>query len=671
MSRHRFEFAILIILLLAAASLRFWRLDQIPPGYTHDEAGHGQDAISILEGARPIYQTVGYGREPLYDYVVAGLMGVVGTTGLALRLTSALAGIGALLLTYGWVREAFDVPTALATLAVQATAFWPLVTSRQGLRSSLLPLLFVGAVWAFWQSLDARMRTRRWHGVIAGVSLGAALYTYMPARILWVTFPLFLLYLAWQRCPSFGAAWRSTLVLLLVAFVLFLPLFVYLLTHPEAEQRLAMLNEPLDALLEGDASVLLGNIRSAVAGLIIPGQGDTFLAYNIPGRPLLGWVYAVLFVIGLAVALIRWRDAAHTFALVWLVVGLSPALVTGATASVTRAIGALPPLFLVVGLGAATVPNMIHTRWGVRASGPAVVVLCVLVVLTGLDAAHDYFEEWGESPHVRAAYQHTQAEMARYAGQRLQNGAIAVSSIYPQAPHDPYVFDLALNNDDIVQHWFDARRALLLPAGGADGLLVPSSAQLDPLFETLPGLSLVEQVTIRADDLDPFFLVYAWNPTESSEALLKRVPAGPADPALPANFGDALQLLGYSSPAAQVEPGGSVELVTLWHVSDLAAVASLEAADTGGELVLFTHLLDEEGRIVGQEDRLDAPTWGWGTGDLIVQIHRFSFQKEVAPGVYAFEVGAYQRQGFTRLPVLVAEKAQSDRVLIPGPEVLP
>ena len=64
---RRTEAVTLLLILIVAAAFRFYQLDRIPPGFTHDEAGHGMDAIAILHGARPIYETVGYGREPLYD----------------------------------------------------------------------------------------------------------------------------------------------------------------------------------------------------------------------------------------------------------------------------------------------------------------------------------------------------------------------------------------------------------------------------------------------------------------------------------------------------------------------------------------------------------------------------------------------------------------------------
>ena len=74
-----------LALLLLAFLLRVWQLAAVPPGLTHDEAGHGHDAAHILKGVTLIYFTVGYGREPLFDYFNAGLIAGLGATPFALR----------------------------------------------------------------------------------------------------------------------------------------------------------------------------------------------------------------------------------------------------------------------------------------------------------------------------------------------------------------------------------------------------------------------------------------------------------------------------------------------------------------------------------------------------------------------------------------------------------
>jgi hypothetical protein len=309
------------------------------------------------------------------------------------------------------------------------------------------------------------------------------------------------------------------------------------------------------------------------------------------------------------------------------------------------------------------------TRWGPRVAWAAAAAFLALVLLTGAVSARDYFVTWGQSPDVRAAYQHTLVEMARYLEAGPQNGTVALSSVYPNAPHDPYILDLALRREDLSLRWFDARRALLVPPEPSARLLAPSSSPLDPYFAGLPGLNLREQVTLQPDDLDPFFVVYDWEPPLTLAALQEQAVGNALDLALPANFSDALGLLGYDLRTPTVPPGGTVELVTLWRVTDPQALRPPDPTDVDAALVLFTHALDGVGAVIGQDDRLDAPAWDWEVGDVIAQLHRFPLRADLPPGPLTLEVGAYRRGDLTRLPVLVDGAVVGDRVLLVTVEV--
>jgi len=177
-------------------------------------------------------------------------------------------------------------------------------------------------------------------------------------------------------------------------------------------------------------------------------------------------------------------------------------------------------------------------------------------------------------------------------------------------------------------------------------------------------------VALRPDDLDPFFVVYDWDPQVALAALQERAQGAPLELTLPVNFGDALQLLGYDLRTPTVVPGGTVELVTLWQVTDPQPLRPRDLSDVDAELVLFTHALDAAGAVVGQEDRLDAPAWDWQAGDVIAQLHRFALPHDLPPGPVALEVGAYRRANLTRLPVLVDGVVVDDRVLLQPVEVV-
>jgi hypothetical protein len=144
----------MLLVLLTAVSLRLFSLATIPPGLTHDEADHGITAWSIVNGARALYFTIGYGREPLYDYATAVLMRFLGPTYLAGRLTAVYFSLILIAGMAAWVRRAFGWQTAVLAAAGLAVSFWPVMTARQSLRSITLPALFVLVVYLFWRGLE-------------------------------------------------------------------------------------------------------------------------------------------------------------------------------------------------------------------------------------------------------------------------------------------------------------------------------------------------------------------------------------------------------------------------------------------------------------------------------------------------------------------------------------
>jgi hypothetical protein len=685
------ELVCLIIILVAATVLRTWRLSSVPPGLTHDEAGHGQDAIAILDGARPIYETVGYGREPLYDYWVAGLMAVLGRTREVLRFSAVPLGLMTLIATFAWTRLAYDSAVSLASTALQCISFWSLSTSRQALRSGLLPLLFSLAVYFYWRffhgSSEGDAESTRslpgyWRLALFALLIGATLYTYIPARILWAIFPLFLCHLALFHRQFSRRVALPTLVAVSLGLLLAVPLLVYLRTHPGTEQRLAMLDAPLQALMRGDVSHILTQAWHFVSGFFIPGRGDDFLAYTIPGRPIFDPLTGVLFLVGLGLCLSRWREPACAFSLIWFLVGISPSLVTGVAASTTRSIAALPVVFLFPAIAVVAGVRWTRERWGDREASLVGAAFGGLILITGASSFVDYFGTWGESPHTRAAYQHTLVETASYLDAQSEGGVVGISTSQPYAPHDPYVFEVSLDRRDLSVRWFDARRALVLPADPHARLIVPSSAALAPPFAELPGLQRYERVRMCLDDLDPYFTVYEWHPRLGLGALRRRTRdsavsrsrdaatsrAGQAredvlpDLDLPVNFGEALHLLGYELRTPMVASGGTVELITLWQVINPAPFQSEDLADVGREPVLFVHALDAMGTLIAQEDRLDAPAWDWQRGDVIAQSHRVVIPRDLSPGLVYLEVGVYQQSDLTRLPVLEDDRVIGDCV---------
>ena len=665
------EWALLILILLVAVFFRLYRLESVPPGLTHDEAGHGHDAVAILRGARPMYETVGYGREPLYDYVLAGLMALGGATDHVLRFSPVPLGLITLMATFAWARLAFDVPTALAAVALQAASFWSLATGRQALRSGLLPSLFTIAVYLYWRLVYkegglSKKNLVSWLEIgLFALAIGATLYTYIPARVLWVVFPAFLVYLAGFHRETFRRVRFPTLIAVLSGLLLGVPLFAYLRAHPGAEQRLEMLDVPLQALLSGDVSVVLGRAWGCIAGFFVPGRGDDFLAYTIPGRPFFDPLTGALFLVGVGLCLARWRDPARAFSLIWFLVGISPSLITGAAASTTRSIAALPVAFLFPALAIVEGARWADGALGARGCLGRQARVCRVGARLPAWSLPVITLSCGESRRTCGRPINTRSSRPRVIwmlDRRVGSWRFR-----------PSIRTLLTILTFSRRVW---RGAIFRCAGSTlagrscfrqsrlSGLIVPSSASLDAYFAGLPGLRVRERVEMRPDDLDPFFIVYDWEPQVTLAGLRERAQGERAD------FGGALQFLGYDLRTPTVAPGEMVELVTLWQVTDSQLLCPRNLSDANEDLVLFTHALDAAGNIVGQEDRLDAPAWDWQVGDAIAQIHRFTLPPDLPAGPIALEVGAYRRADLVRLPVLVDGVIVGDRVLLQPVEII-
>jgi 4-amino-4-deoxy-L-arabinose transferase-like glycosyltransferase len=99
--------ALLILAILIAATLRFWQLGQIPPGLYRDEALNGLDALNVLAGKHSVFFAANNGREPIYIYLTAISIAIFGRSAMAVRLAAAVVGTFTTWITYQLAKSWF------------------------------------------------------------------------------------------------------------------------------------------------------------------------------------------------------------------------------------------------------------------------------------------------------------------------------------------------------------------------------------------------------------------------------------------------------------------------------------------------------------------------------------------------------------------------------------
>ncbi len=424
----------LILTLLVATALRLWNLHLLPPGLYFDEAFNGMDANGILVDARiPAFFTGNGGREPLFVYLAALAIRVLGPTSLSLRLISAFAGIVTLALLFPvgrWIladsaRRDQVQPhiivawAALIAVAGLAVSFWHVSLSRLAFRAVLLPGAGALAIGFFWR---AWTRARRIDYAWAGAWLAVTMYTYLAARLLPLVIVLFvaieLVVDALRRgrdATPFWPRWRprlsGLLILALVALLLVAPLLVTLLREPALLLTRLGDTSLFNAPRQG-ASFLnaLGDNVSAFARSLYV-HGDDNLRHNLPGRPVNDWLQALLLSAGLLTALLHVRRPYARLLLIWLGIMALPAILSTEPVHSLRAAGVLPPLALLYGLGAlgfaglltsATKPAERQTK---RISIALAIIWAVLLISSGWQTATDYFQRWAHDPALGGYFQ--------------------------------------------------------------------------------------------------------------------------------------------------------------------------------------------------------------------------------------------------------------------------
>ncbi len=620
----------LLLALLAAAFLRLHRLPDAPPGLTHDEADHGLTAWEIVQGERAIYFTIGYGREPLFDYATAGMMALIGPTVLAGRLTSVYASLLLLAAMAAWARLAFGARTAVLTAAGLAVSFWPLMTGRQMLRSTLLPTLFVFSLLFFWRALIQNPKSKIQNSLLAGLFLGLTFYVYIPARALWLALLVPAGWVAWRqreraRRQARRVGW-ITAVTLATAGLTAWPLFRYLARNPGVEARVTELSSPLRTAMAGDWRPLWTNVAGSLRLFFI--EGDSAWRYNIPGRPWLPPLWALLFVAGLGAAV--WlicrarqspgQSAAALTALAWLGLGLSPALVTGPELATTQAIGMQPVLYLFPALALAGLGKLAIGDW--RLGRFSIIVALFLFGGTAVFAFRDYFVTWANAPEVRVQYETAMMTAMAYLNEQ-GTGAAAISTITPAPEHTPALALLTLRNEAVTPRYFDGRGSLLLPDAPESVVIVPRFTPLALAYFWETAV-LFDVLPMRPTDADRPLQVFQVNQAAMIDDWRTKLIA-----VEPATLGGAATLLGFSLSSGAGKP---ILVVTWWRIERPLPNAQL-----------FIHLQGAGGPPIAQDDRLDVPGAGWLPGDQFLQLHTITLPPDTPMGLYPLAVGLCQQ----------------------------
>jgi 4-amino-4-deoxy-L-arabinose transferase-like glycosyltransferase len=647
-----------VLITLLAAILRLYSLDRLPPGLYHDEAFNGLDALGVIAGQRPVFFEANNGREPLFIYLAAASVSLLGRSPIAVRLVAALLGTLTVPATYTMARECLGRRAALLTALVTAITFWHVNLSRIGFRAVGLPLFSALTLLFLARALQ---RGQLSDFAVSGLFLGLSFYTYLAARFLPLVLIVWIVVTVLRRQQ---VNWPGYGVLLAVALLIALPLLALAVQNWDVflsrSMQVSIWNP---AIHQGDPlGALLQNVIGALGMFNL--RGDFIPRHNMPHRPVFDAAIGLAFLIGLVVCVRGARDDSRRgLLLVFLLVMLAPTVMAEGAPHFLRGAGVLPVLFVFPALGLIWVFDALAART------PKTVALLAVVMLLG----------WSLYMTVSDYYQHSQSEAAYY---NFESGAAELASeinvfrgsgwhdglglLVPE--HTPISGHRVYLDDRLWRDWASLR--YLVPETG--GLTLLSKVGSAP---RVPAPDRVRLVVWPYDDYSSFLsllppdsvISVREGPLERGDLevearLLCVVYEASTDVAVPDNLRAQLQqgitLLGYRWQATAEGP----KLCLYWQA----------ARTVQDDYTVFVHW-SRDGTMIAQSDALPArgyySTDLWRSGDMVEDPHLLATPAIPLPGE-GVSVGMYSLQTMTRLQVLDAPGAPiADHITIELPQM--
>jgi 4-amino-4-deoxy-L-arabinose transferase-like glycosyltransferase len=623
---------------LLAFFFRTYELTGLGLGLEHDEVAEWLIADGIRHGQHALFFKEAYGQEPLFLYLMAGSVTVLGDNVFAIRFTSVFVAMLTLAASYRLLRRMFSPTVALVALAGLSIALWPVFWGRVGLRAMTLPLtLALGFDW-LWRGLTDALGTRTAERgifaslrpfIFAGLFFGLSAYTYLSSRALPILLAIFTLYLALFARNKMMGKWRGLFVCFAIAGLIALPVAITLLAQPDLQFRVSEVSAPLAKALQGDTSEVAANIGRAFG--MFTGQGDATVRDNWPDRPVFPEMIGQwLFLGGVIAAFTRLRQPRYVLALLWIGVMLIPTIVTSGAPNFTRTLGALPMVFALPGIAVEALlfwtPRLFPLQLYAKVSRiTTVLIVAGLIVVWGVNAVstyEDYFVKWPQHPETQFVFQADLAAIAKDidASEVMD---VSVGGLSNDTMDDPSLY-LLRQRKDVHVRWFDSGSPL--SSGGA--LIQPSFGGRIYLPAIVPVSSSLLQAL---EDLIA---------SEKHDAHYRQLQTGLGlrDPmsllaGTARRFEDTATFLPESvTLPEQVRPGAEIQFVSQWG----------ELNPSSAPRRIFVHLVKVgSDQPAAQHDGLDSPPRFWLGSDWLYQQHRLMVPSDTEPGLYELRLGLY------------------------------
>ena len=413
--------AVLGAVLALGLLLRLYQLEQLPAGLWYDEADNLFQARQIAgdPGKTPVY--VPSTNLPslflLPMALVVKLAGVAITTG---RLVSVAFGLAGIVAVFLFVRLAMGARAGLVAALLVSVMRWDINWSRIGMHGITAP--FFAALTAYL-TLRA-LKTGRFSDYgLAGASLGLSMWFYTSLRLFPLVVAFMLLHHLIIRRPGVRTLVARVAVMVAVSLIVAAPV---VLTAVQDSDQFFKRTRVTSVFNMVPRERMAGQLKTSLVkhALMFNQQGDSNPRHNLPGIPMLDFLTGTLMLLGLGIALWRWRDVALVSLPVWIFFMVLPGVLT-LPSEAPQSLRSITVIPAVAALGSLAVMVIWRAgddapwRWVRRATTPFVLALLGVIAFANVDT---YFGAQASDPRVFAAFSTDETLMSRHMTDQQRRG---------------------------------------------------------------------------------------------------------------------------------------------------------------------------------------------------------------------------------------------------------
>lgn len=436
----------LFIIIIIAAFLRLYKLDQVPPSLSWDEAAVGYNAFTIANWGKdewgnffPLaFKSFGDDKNPVHIYSTALSVRLFGLSEFTTRLPMAIYGVLNVLLLFYLARLFFksDLAGIIAAFFL-AVSPYNLQFSRFNHEANVALFFFMLGLYLFVKSVGSRKRL--W---LSFLCFDISIISYHSAKVV-VPLMIALLFLLY-----FKKLWEAKLYVLKSSLVLVALIGVVFLNPALLGMaRMQQSSIPDSFILQTDLykktnNMLLGKLDMSwqryksyytIPYLFI--SGDVIARHSTGAVGEFYKIDALFLIIGLLALFIK-RSKATLIILSWALLAPIPASVGGGpseTGHAARALFMMGSWHLVAGLGAYSILLLVRKRV------IQIIVGLIIIIFIGFEFKSYMIDYYGDYIGRQATeWQYGMKEAAIYA--KEHNG---YSRVYmTEARSQPYIFFL-------------------------------------------------------------------------------------------------------------------------------------------------------------------------------------------------------------------------------------